>query len=123
MNSVPQRSGIDIPCTAHKTLSKAGILHRDISAGNILIEVKPFRLTDSPHYTFEEIPDARTSAFLTDFELASVPSTEFYEAVHGVPASSNTDNPRHLPFTSSRESSPTKSQPGEGITVRVTPFS
>ncbi|RPD53719.1 hypothetical protein L227DRAFT_557267 [Lentinus tigrinus ALCF2SS1-6] len=57
---------------AHKTLADNGIIHRDISAGNILIEVFP----DFENGTMLELDIDETCGFLTDFEFASVPLPE-----------------------------------------------
>lgn len=60
---------------AHKELEKRGILHRDISAGNILIRVKPFVDRLLTEITHEEYPVLETEGFLSDFEFALLPSS------------------------------------------------
>lgn len=59
---------------AHETLCEDGIIHRDISAGNILIKMSAEyhqNAADGSETIVEEELDV-TQGFLADFELASV---------------------------------------------------
>ncbi|TFK92633.1 hypothetical protein K466DRAFT_539561 [Polyporus arcularius HHB13444] len=98
---------------AHKILTELGILHRDISAGNILIEV-----VSDENGVLSDFGIDQTCGFLTDFELASVPQQEFRETTVAVEArpESGRSQGQHVYFESIREQTPTKTQPGDGLT-------
>ncbi|TBU22785.1 hypothetical protein BD311DRAFT_124793 [Dichomitus squalens] len=60
---------------AHRELCELGILHRDISPGNIMIRMAINR--DASTITEEDMDIKDTQGFLTDFELAEIiPSSE-----------------------------------------------
>ncbi|KAM5544018.1 hypothetical protein V8D89_002635 [Ganoderma adspersum] len=59
---------------AHRELCSLGILHRDISAGNILIRLIP--VMDGGKFKGREIDVEKTEGFLTDFEFAELPRSE-----------------------------------------------
>ncbi|TFK83463.1 hypothetical protein K466DRAFT_498420 [Polyporus arcularius HHB13444] len=65
---------------AHKTLYELGVLHRDISAGNILIRVVARYLAPTRHrkamIDVAQPEDDEIGGFLTDFELASFKSPD-----------------------------------------------
>ena len=76
---------------AHRHLSQLGILHRDISAGNILIRVHP-RVVYAPNRAirsieWDELSIELTEGFLTDFEFASLPG----DAQHTSPEAEDRD--------------------------------
>ncbi|PIL26920.1 hypothetical protein GSI_10058 [Ganoderma sinense ZZ0214-1] len=60
---------------AHRDLCSLGILHRDISAGNILIRLNPVKLEEGK-FEEREMDIEKTEGFLTDFEFASLPRSE-----------------------------------------------
>ncbi|KAM5537554.1 hypothetical protein V8D89_008767 [Ganoderma adspersum] len=59
---------------AHRDLCSLGILHRDISAGNILIRLIP--VMKGGKFEGREMDVEKTEGFLTDFEFASLPRSE-----------------------------------------------
>ncbi|EIW65287.1 uncharacterized protein TRAVEDRAFT_17053 [Trametes versicolor FP-101664 SS1] len=114
----------------HKALHEAGILHRDISPGNILIRTLPKWMADG---RLVVVDDPEDSGFLTDFEFASVPQpgTVLTTIRKTVPmpnrsrqvrkptASDAPDQSRHLRFEYVEGKAPPKVRgPGDVITVR-----
>ncbi|RPD79631.1 hypothetical protein L226DRAFT_567713 [Lentinus tigrinus ALCF2SS1-7] len=105
---------------AHKTLADNGIIHRDISAGNILIEVFP----DFENGTMLELDIDETCGFLTDFEFASVPLPETRKTYVAVEAESSVggigtlgaNQGKRMKFKVVNEAMPQKTQPGDGMT-------
>lgn len=114
----------------HKALHEAGILHRDISPGNILIRTLPKWMADG---RLVVVDDPEDSGFLTDFEFASVPQpgtvlTTIRKTVpmpnrsRQVRKPTASDAPiqsRHLRFEYVEGKAPPKVRgPGDVITVR-----
>ncbi|KAI0697941.1 hypothetical protein C8T65DRAFT_813437 [Cerioporus squamosus] len=100
----------------HKVLSDNEIVHRDISAGNILIEV-----ASDENGVLSDFSIEQTCGFLTDFELASVRQPDYRET--SVPVEARPEGGmggrrqgQHVYFESARERTPTKTQPGDGLT-------
>ncbi len=66
--------------TAHRQLYELGVLHRDISGGNILIRViaayVPPPRNGKAKITIAQPKGDEVGGFLTDFELASVKEAE-----------------------------------------------
>ncbi|KAI0690344.1 hypothetical protein C8T65DRAFT_730873 [Cerioporus squamosus] len=113
---------------AHKVLSDNGIVHGDIGGANILIDVKLPEVTGED-YVPEDYPVEETRAFLTDFELASVPLLPERDRVYRVPVDRNYDDqpamgagvsgdvkarlPSHSSYVNVHEKAPPRLQAGD----------
>ncbi|KAI0692914.1 hypothetical protein C8T65DRAFT_744929 [Cerioporus squamosus] len=107
----------------HKVLSDNGIVHRDISGGNILIEVAPNKDASLSSSDFRA---DLTCGFLTDFEFASIQPPELRERAVPVearplrggepPLAGDLNQGRHVYFKTAFEQTPTKTLPGDGLT-------
>ena len=82
--------------SAHEVLSKRGILHRDISAGNILIRVNASVDETFSEIIQEEYPLDKTEGFLTDFEFASLPPSQAVTSNQQLPKDGLTARSRSL---------------------------